>query len=258
MSPANTLDLECRVSQLLGRAARYKFLAAAFAYPDPPMLAELREGRWPDFEDDSEALSRALPAFRAACAQADLASLQEEHSVLFDRQVRCSPYESSYGDGRRLGGKPVELADVAGFYTAFGLEPSSSHPEMPDHIALELTFMSVLCLKEAYALFHGLGEGQEVTREARRGFLSAHLGRWVGAFAESVEAAAEGVFFKAAAALLREFVAEECRTLGVVPSPLDCVVAAGEPDGIACPFAPACEESSGVPGGEMVRRPFPT
>ena len=129
---------------------------------------------------------------------------------------------------------------------------------MPDHIALELTFMSALCLKEAYALFHGLVEGQEVTREARRGFLSAHLGRWVGAFAESVEAAAEGVFFKAAAALLREFVAEECRTLGVVPSPLDCVVAAGEPDGIACPFASACEESSGVPGGEMVRRPFPT
>src|SRR3990170_4287811 len=76
--------------------------------PPPPMLAELREGRWPDFEHDSEALSRALPAFRAACAQADLASLQEEHSVLFDRQVRCSPYESSYGDGRRLGGKPVE------------------------------------------------------------------------------------------------------------------------------------------------------
>src|SRR3989304_2280294 len=31
-------------------------------------------------------------------------------SVLFDRQVRCSPYESSYGDGRRLGGRATDTA----------------------------------------------------------------------------------------------------------------------------------------------------
>jgi TorA maturation chaperone TorD len=258
MSRRDTIDTDLRVSHLLGRAARYKFLAAVFAYPEPSVLAELSEGRWRDPEKDPERLRSALAAFSAARAQADPAFLQEEYSVLFDRQVRCSPYESSYGDGRRLAGKPAELADIAGFYTAFGLEPSSSHPEMPDHIALELTFMSALCLKEAYALFHGLVEGLEVTRDARRGFLSAHLGRWVGAFAEGVEAAAQGAFFKAAAALLREFVAEECRTLGVVPSPLDSVVAAGEPDGIACPFTSACEELPGVPGGEMVRRALPT
>lgn len=258
MSPEELVALDSEVWRLLARAARYKLLAAAFAYPDPPMLAELREGRWPDFEDDSDALSRPLAAFRAACAQADLASLQEEHSVLFDRQVRCSPYESSYGDGRRLGGKPVELADIAGFYTAFGLEPSSSHPEMPDHIALELTFMSALCLKEAYALFHSLVEGREVTREAQRGFLGAHLGRWGGAFAESVEAAAQGAFFKAAAALLREFVAEECRAFGIGPSPPGAAVATEDLDDIACPFASARDEFSGVPRGEIPRRPYPT
>jgi len=245
MSPAETIETDSRVSQLLQRAARYRFLAAAFAYPEPSVLAELSEEGWRDPEQDPERLRRALASFRSVCAQADLAFLQEEYSVLFDRQVRCSPYESSYGDGRRLAGKPAELADIAGFYTAFGLELSRSHPEMPDHIAVELTFMSALCLKEAYALFHRLVEGQEVTREARRGFLSAHLGRWVGAFAESVEAAAEGVFFKAAAALLREFVAEECRTLGVTPSPVGGAAARDDQDDIACPFARACEESSG-------------
>jgi DMSO reductase family type II enzyme chaperone len=258
MGPVDTVETDSRVSQLLQRAARYKFLAAAFDYPGPSVLSELSDGRWRDPEQDPESLRRALASFRSACAQADLASLQEEYSVLFDRQVRCSPYESSYGDGRRLAGKPAELADIAGFYAAFGLELSRSHPEMPDHIAVELTFMSTLCLKEAYALFHGLGEGREVTREAQRGFIGAHLGRWVGAFAEGVEGAAQGAFFKAAAALLREFVALECRTLGVVPSPLGQVVVTGEPDGIACPFATPCEESSGVPGGERVRRPLPT
>lgn len=234
MDPTDMTDVDSRVSQLLGRAARYKYLATAFAYPEPSVLAELAEGRWPDSEQDSEALSRALAAFRAACGRADLASLQEEHLLLFGRQVRCSPYESSYGDARRLAGKPAELADISGFYSAFGLEPSRSHPEMPDHIAVELTFMSVLCLKEAYALAHGLLEPREVTRAARRAFLEAHLGRWAGAFAEGVKAAAQDAFFKGAAMLLRELVSEECRLLGAIPS------AVGE----ACPFASACGESS--------------
>lgn len=239
MSEAETTDLDLRVSRLLKHAARYKFLAAAFAYPDPEVLAELTGARWPDSAEDHDALGRALAAFRAALGEAHLATLQEEHLGLFDRQVRCSPYESSYGDGRRLGGKTAELADISGFYAAFGVEPSRSRPELPDHMAVELTFMSVLCLKEAYALFHGLAKEQEVTREARRVFLGDHLGRWAGVFADGVGAAG-GPFWNAAAALLKEFVALECRLLGVTPSPVDGVVADADPDAVRCPFESAC------------------
>lgn len=243
MSAADTTDLDSCVSRLLERAARYKFLASAFAYPGPSVLAELAAGRWPGAEQDPEPLRDALAAFRAACSRAKPSSLQEEYLFLFGRQVRCSPYESSYGDGRRLAGKPVELADISGFYAAFGLEPSRSHPEMPDHIAVELTFMSVLCLKEAYALAHGLTEPQEVTRAARRAFLGEHLGRWADAFAEGVVAAAQGAFFKAGATLLREFVSEECRLLGIVLAAAGGAAVEENPDAIACPFASACGES---------------
>lgn len=242
MSAAETTTLDSRVSRILGRAARYKFLATAFASPEPSALAWLTPGHWPDVGQDPEALCDALSRFKVACAEADLSALQDEYLVLFARQVRCSPYESSYGDGRRLGGKPAELADISGFYAAFGMEPSRSHPELPDHIAAELEFMSVLCLKEAYALFHGLVEQEEVTREAQRSFLAAHLGRWVGAFAEGVEAAAGNAFFPAAAVLLREFVSGECGALGATPSPAGGTTAPETVDDIACPFASACGE----------------
>lgn len=241
MNLAHMLDMEARVKKLLGRATRYKSLAAAFTYPDCSVLAELREGRWPDPEQDSQALRRAFAAFRTACVQVEASSLQEEYLLLFDRQVRCSPYESSYGDGRRLGGKPVELADITGFYIAFGLEPSCSHREMPDHIAVELTFMSVLCLKEAYALFHGLAEPREVSCEAQRTFLGDHLGRWAWTFVEGVEAAPATPFYRAAAALLREFVAEDCRQLGVTPSAAARTAAGEAQDDLCCPFASAPE-----------------
>lgn len=212
MSPQEAVALDGRVSNLLGLAARYKLLATAFARPELSTLADLK-GHWPDAEGDSEALSRPLGAFREACAGAELSSLQEEYPALFSRKVLCPPYESCYG--WRPGGPPVLLAGISGFYGAFGLEPSRAHPEVPDHIAVELEFMSALCLKEAYALFHGLAEPQRVMREARRAFLGAHLGRWADAFADGLEVRAVSPFFRAAAALLRAFLAEErCRLEG--------------------------------------------
>lgn len=241
MSPEEVVEVDCEVWRLLARAARSRFLATAFAYPEPSVLAELAAAPWPDAGEEPEGLRRAFGAFRVACAAAEPASLQDQHLSLFDRQVLCSPYETSYGDGRRLGGKPVELADISGFYGAFGLEPSRSHRQMPDHIAVELEFMSVLCLKEAYALFHGLAEERDVTREAQGKFLADHLGRWAGGLTEALEAAAEGAFFKALADLLREFVSEECRLLGVTPRRADEARPEEPLDQLTCPFAPTCE-----------------
>ncbi len=61
------------------------------------------------------------------------------------------PYETEYTTPDALY-KAHQLADIAGFYRAFGLEMSTENRERPDHLAAELEFMHFLALKEAQAM----------------------------------------------------------------------------------------------------------
>lgn len=88
-----------------------------------------------------------------------------------------SPYETSYEPRPGVsGGKPFQIADIAGFYRAFGFEVSG---DRPDHIVPELEFAALLCAKEAYARISGEAEGAEVCAAARRKFMTEHLGAWL-------------------------------------------------------------------------------
>ncbi len=83
-----------------------------------------------------------------------------------------------------------EMADISGFYRAFGFQVGGEQHERPDHLATELEFLYILSLKEAYAAEQGIDEHVEVCVEARRAFLRDHLGRWIGLFAQSVSRSA--------------------------------------------------------------------
>jgi hypothetical protein len=86
-------------------------------------------------------------------------------------------YETSYETGRGMpGGMTFQMADVAGFYRAFGFEVSG---ERPDHIVPELEFLALLLLKEAHARITGEADGAEVCATARSKFMAEHLGLWL-------------------------------------------------------------------------------
>ncbi len=69
--------------------------------------------------------------------------------------------------------KSHTLADIAGFYRAFGLERADG-AERPDHLSVELEFLSFLATKESHAGQGGKEETAEISRNAEQLFLSEH------------------------------------------------------------------------------------
>jgi DMSO reductase family type II enzyme chaperone len=213
------LVTDADVAAALGRAALYRLLGTAFAYPDPERCGEIADlaGSIAETALPDARIAPALEALAVTARDADPPTVAAEHVFLFDRQVHCSPHEGGYGDAPQLAGKSALLADIAGFYTAFGLAPSSGEPEVEDHIVAELEFMSALAVKEAWALAEAEAEGLAITRAAQAAFLADHLGRWAAAFAEAMAATTPLAYYTAAAALLSLWVDTECKRLGVAP-----------------------------------------
>jgi len=239
-----TPDLAITVA--LRRAAVYRLLAVAFAYPTAPRLESVAMAAWEAAVTAPPELRVALRRLADAAAGADETGLAAEHVALFQRQVRCPPYEGAYGPPQMAGKAPL-LADVAGFYRAFALEPAEGQPEVEDHVCAELEFMSALAVKEAYAVGEAHSEGLAVTRAAEATFLRDHLGCWATAFAAGVQAATPLPFYVAAAELLAAWVSAELEAFGVDPA------CAAEPDTAAdeepftCPMAPSTEAEGDHP-----------
>ena len=166
------------------RAQIYGFLVEAFLYPtenwleDLPLLDPiLAEVGLSDLHP-----ATFLPDGKAGNLQ--LSDLQDEHRRTFGLTGSLC-YETELGMPNEYR-QSQEMADIAGFYRAFGFQVGGERRERPDHLATELEFLYVLSLKEAYATKQGIDEHIEVCVEARRAFLRDHLGRWIGLFAQSV------------------------------------------------------------------------
>lgn len=143
--------------------------------------------------------------------------LQSEYVRLFGHALSpdCPPYETHYGT-RHVFQQTRELADISGFYRAFGVEPSDSGHERADHIAVELEFMGYLAVKEAHALETGRSEEASLCRDAQKKFMEDHLGRWGEDFAARLSQKSSGHYGRLADSL-QELIQLECRSLGAAP-----------------------------------------
>jgi TorA maturation chaperone TorD len=232
------MSARSRLQRAFDRAVLYRLCATALGYPAPGHLAEVTRLARAAQGAQGPPVSR-LAALASAAASAHESQVGAEYVLLFDGAARCAPYEGAYGPPQ-MTGKAAQLADIAGFYRAFGLESTGVQSDVEDHIAAELEFMSALALKEAWAVAEGDAEAAEITRRAGVAFLTDHLGRWAEAFAAEVEKATPLPFYTAAASLLSTWVRAEAEALGATPSRVGAPDAldadAAEP--FSCPMAP--------------------
>ncbi len=188
----------------LAAAARLRLLALALAPPGKESLAEVealagalaeRPGAPPDLAELADAAG-SLPLEEVAVA----------HERLFAPDA-VSPYEASIElDPFR---QARQMADVAGFYGAFGAQAHGPAADRPDHAGTEVEFLAFLALRRLQAGDDGDGDEVERCAQIEASFLTSHAGRWLPPFFRALEAAAQDGYHRALGRLGAAVIEEE-------------------------------------------------
>ncbi len=232
----NALDLA------LARSVVYRAVATTFQRPSEATLETLAsDDARRTIQDaaalldsdlaDTPPLTPAVDQLARACEQAPLADLVDEHDRLFGHTARgvVCPFETEYGSSAPFQ-QPQTLADIAGFYRAFGLRTRSASYERVDHIGCQCDFVMFLALKEAYLMEAPVNEDGsehtidtetlEATRKATADFLRDHIGRFGRAFANALMTESPDRFHGCAARVLLRLLDIDCARLDVPVGPL--------------------------------------
>jgi TorA maturation chaperone TorD len=225
----------------LARECLYRFLAAALRDPRSPswQLVLSRENQRLACEsaallrEEADDGSFTLAPGELPATYLDLAGLvewfakpAEELQAEYDRvfgliQPReCPPYETEYHASADAFLRSQQMADVAGFYRAFGLEPCAQSSERTDCLPLEFEFMGLLLLKKRLASrcmgqHSDTAEETYVCHQAERSFVADHLAWWVPSFSSGLLRKAETGYYAELARLVAAFIALERRRLDV-------------------------------------------
>ncbi len=214
-------DLPNSIETHIERSRVYRALAQVFAMPSAARFQALQSR---DMHELQEALSRlgvgSEMESRAAALEERLQQIVfPDFEVLYYMTLdvsgknHCPPTETTYTSDSPGHGltRNVELADIAGFYRAFGVD-LSEQAERVDCLSAELEFMQLVSAKQAIALeaqeMHGEGSSVEqiaICRDAARNFLTDHLTRWAGRFASALESSGADILYVAAAKLADDF-----------------------------------------------------
>lgn len=201
--------------QAIARAAAYAVLANAFAYPDEERLATLHEAASEVLDLGGWIPLMRLAAIARECGRTNLEPVYVA-ATTFSSSPDCPAFETAYF-GTDAQQQTQRMADIAGFYRAFGVDATSGGYR-PDELAVELEFMGYLCRKEAYAIEHLGAPRVGQARRAERLFLEQHLGRWARVFARKFGAAAPlGHFYSLAAQTLDQWLSAELERTGAAP-----------------------------------------
>jgi TorA maturation chaperone TorD len=244
---------------LRARRVCYRFVGWALADPrtgvwndlaDPSTAALVTQAAAVLREEDS-AVARPLglgerpladldPAAVLARLPGSAGELNELYEATFGLLggSKCPPYETEYVPSKFAFQRSNMLADIAGYYRAFGLQTSTACPDRPDHVSLECEFLAQLLALEWQANQRGdqASALQAATcREAHARFLREHAAWWLPAFARVLGQQNPGGFYAAVADFLAALIAAERALAGIEPPNLQA-----EPSSIERP-----EECSG-------------
>jgi len=189
------------------RSIAYHGIAELLLPPTDELAEALESGAFAgELEAAAETLGlchAAAPLLASLGAPPDRQALEHAQMAMFGPSVGVDhpPYSTEYDPGGAYR-KEHELADIAGYYRAWGLALDERLHERIDHIGVETDFLAFLSLKEAYELSCDRPErAADVQRHADR-FAATYLARAAHTLAERLARSNRRSAFTHAVAML--------------------------------------------------------
>lgn len=197
------------------RSQLYRLLATVFrAEPGPELLALVGTAAFAEL-----AAGFGVPDGTGAMGQETLEDLATEYTRLFlGPGPRIAPYECVQRGAETPWGP--ESGEVSRMLGEAGFDIDPAWHDLPDHISVELEFVAHLTSVEAEAWTRGDTASALRARQWQDAFLSRHLGLWTGVFCARVGTEARLPFYRAFAAILGAFVADEREVVAAHPMPI--------------------------------------
>ncbi len=106
----------------------------------------------------------------------------------------CAPCETEHLRSGDAFCRAQVMADITGFYRAFGVDVSRRPPQRPDHLVLELEFVALLLGKLVDSFGDpAASERMDVCQRALASFMRDHLTTWLAGFGQLVARRAKDV-----------------------------------------------------------------
>lgn len=192
----------------------YGVVSALFADPDSEKFFMLLK---PDIQDgildsclnleesivdECHYLSPVFKDISKRLDESQLEKIQCEYIDVFGHTLskKIAPYALEHLKNSDVFFRTQKLADLNGFYKAFGLEVESI--ERADHISTQAEFLSYLLLKVVLAERDGLIEEMSICKDAFDRFQKDHFFNWATMFAENTVNKVEGAFYPMAGRFL--------------------------------------------------------
>lgn len=222
-SPASVLTkIQGIQTQAQMRQALYKLCSTLFLYPSEDIIISLKtyaeelktnSSIWKQyfFADKLMHLIEQVLTINPS----DRKPIVDEYNRLFFIKPAVSPYETSY-PSKSSQSQPLIAAELSGIYSQAGLEVSPELNDFPDHIAIELEFMSFLCSNEIEASREKDLKKLSASRKDQIGFLSKHLALWYPEFARrSIEESNPELIYRSLVESTFGFIHNELSILGI-------------------------------------------
>lgn len=192
------------------RSIVYQRLADAFRLPEPGLVEGLPELEAALANLGSGAHEDAVRMRECFLSSEALEALKIDYTRLFlgPFLAPAPPYGSVYlEEERRIMGDST--VDARRHYRQIGLDLAEGFKEAPDHVAVELEFLHALTCRVYETIESGDRQGLNKVLDLRKRFLERHIGQWMSAFCERLNAHAQTAFYRHLALAADRFLREE-------------------------------------------------
>ena len=213
------MNISTKQNHLLeAKSTLYGFVSTLFSDPESEKFSMMKNPKFQkmvlnsclQFDENNESeLSGTFQKVISMVNELNRETIQNENVDIFGHTLskQTAPYALEHLKSTDVFFRTQKLADLNGFYQAFGMEVECV--ERADHIATQTEFLSYLILKELVAIKKNLEEEIEICQKAFIDFHQEHFFDWAKMFSENLIEKVEGEFYPAAGKFLWGLICKE-------------------------------------------------